>query len=256
MNWDFLDNNCEIWCINLKYRTDRYEHAIQQFKNINILDKVNFYHPEKSNHKITQKGCWDSHKYCMKKALDNNKNILIFEDDVLFDNNIIKQYENIKKFYKKDNWDILRLGYIAFQYDKQIEINLWEGKFIACHAYFISNEYINKCINNKYFDAELYKFPGIDDYYRIESNNDYCIIPQIAWQYNSKSDNKWLSLNFGQDIFENKYLFSFNQKTINIISWYLRYFPNFIKILNPYNIMFFISDYINLVYDNIKNKFI
>ena len=42
LNWDSLNDNCEVWCINFKHRIDRYEHAVNELKKVGLLDKVNF----------------------------------------------------------------------------------------------------------------------------------------------------------------------------------------------------------------------
>ena len=144
LNWDFLDNNCEVWCINLKHRTDRFKNVCNEFKKINLLDKVNFYHPELDKSKLIGVGCWESHVYCMKQALKNNKNLLIFEDDVIFDNIDNNILNNIKNVYENEKWDIFRLGSVLDYYTKRINNYLWEGKFTATHALFINKEYIKK----------------------------------------------------------------------------------------------------------------
>jgi hypothetical protein len=241
--WDYLKDNSDVWCINLINRVDRYNHVKSQFEKIGILNMVKFHQPEKYVGPIRQKGCWDSHRYCLQESLKNNRNALIFEDDVLFDDDWEKMYDAIKESYEKLDWNILRLGGLVYKYDEKKSNHLWSGIFNCTQAYFISLSLIKECLHDNNFSAENYYLSGIDDYYRFECNKDYMLVPQIAWQYNNKSDNEWFqSYNLWQNIMEHKYLYLFNQKTMNKISWYLRYCPNIIKNLNPYVVMSYISD--------------
>jgi glycosyl transferase family 25 len=106
----------KIYYINLKRRKDRNEECIEELKKYNI-------HAERFEavdgdllidnnwkHSMGALGCLNSHLNLIIKAKENNyKNVLILEDDVLFN---INMEENFKKYYKQlpDNWDILYLS--------------------------------------------------------------------------------------------------------------------------------------------------
>lgn len=241
--WSFLED-CDVWCINLITRGDKYEHSREQFEKIGLLDRIQYYRPEKYTGPIAQKGCWDSHKYCLEESAKNGRNALIFEDDVVFDDNWVDQYTLIEAAYTTTDWEILRLGSYVFAYDKEVIKGIWSGELNTTHAYFIRNEFIKLCIKDPVFSAEKYPMRGIDEYYRFECKKNYILVQQIAWQHSFQTDNIWFqSCNVWQLIFEYKPIFVLNQKCMNAISWQLRYFPQWCKILNPYVIMFNANDY-------------
>ena len=242
--WEFLKDTCEVWCINLVTRPDRLENVKKQFKKIGILHLVQFHITEKYQGDVIQKGCWDSHRYCLEKAYNNNKNILIFEDDACFIDKWFESYENIKKYYVENNWDILRLGAVVFKYDKEINDNLWCGDLSASHALFINNRYIKKCLNDPNFFPEKYKTHGVDEYYRFECEKDYIIVPPIAYQDSLTTDNIWYkNYTIWQKIWQHKYLYKYNQYLLNLFSWILRNRNDKIKRLNIYTLLFDLEFY-------------
>lgn len=209
LNWDFLDDSCEIWCINLKYRTDRYNEVVKEFKKINILNKVRFYQPEK-----VQYGCWVSHKYCMDSAYKHNKNLLIFEDDVRFDHISNLVFNNIKNIYNNQKWDLFRLGGLIERITK-IDKDVISGKFVNAHCLFIHKNYLDHCLNDKRFSPLTYKLSThIDQYYKIEDNIDILLNPQIAWQRASDIDNSWDNV-VSYKIFTNPMIYEHTQRFVN-----------------------------------------
>jgi hypothetical protein len=89
--FDFFD---AIYCINLKERTDRWQHAQTVFKDLNIIDRVIRYdavkftkeqYPDVFNapHTRGRAGCTESFLNIIEIAKINSyKNVLIFEDDI------------------------------------------------------------------------------------------------------------------------------------------------------------------------------
>lgn len=248
MDWSFLDDNCEVRCINLVSRNDKFLHSQEEFKRIGLYDRVKYYRPIKYEGPISQKGCWDAHIYVMKDAVTKKRNLLIFEDDVFFDDTWKYSYKNIETAYKCMRWDILRIGAFVFKLSNIIQPDraMRSGDLNATHALFLSYDFMCKCLEDPNFCPEnnLANF-GIDDYYRASAARDYIVHEPIAWQKDFPTDNKWVSgNNWLQNIFQHKYVYIFNQKAMYKISKFLAYFPYFIRSFNPYNILFFLHDYI------------
>ena len=100
-----------VFLINLPRRPDRLEHATKQLNNQNInfeviegIDGSKLWDVNKQLHKGIY-GCSLSHFRCVKQArLRGLKNILIFEDDVVLNNNFTKiineNYDKIPKDYE------------------------------------------------------------------------------------------------------------------------------------------------------------
>lgn len=73
----------EIYCINLKYRTDRWNLAKKEFEKVGILNKVAHYAVEKDEDSYL--GLIKHHLHILKGAKKRGiENVLIFEDDVMF----------------------------------------------------------------------------------------------------------------------------------------------------------------------------
>jgi GR25 family glycosyltransferase involved in LPS biosynthesis len=116
-----------------KYNID-YEFFIVEKPNINILkEKYNLTFKSYNNINMGLLGCFDSHLKLWKQIIDNSlKNVIILEDDVIFNNN-----EEILQHIPKD-YDIFYLG---FEGGKNIPINNYIGyptRPACTHAYAIS----------------------------------------------------------------------------------------------------------------------
>ena len=250
--WNFVKDSTMIWCINLPERSDKRAHVLNEFRKIGILNQVHFYSPEKYEGNVPQKGCWDSHIYCMRAALNEGKHLILFEDDVVFVDNWIEYYDMMRDNYMAYDWDILRLGSFVFQYDYEVRPYVWSGEFNATHAICLHNDYIERCLNDPLFCAEKYPYPGVDEYHRNECLSDYALVPCIAYQQYFSTDNTWhSSFNVWQIAFQNKYLYMYHQYLMNGISWRLRTFP-ILSQLNPYVLAFNVSDYLFNAYGTAK----
>ena len=94
--------------INLEHRTDRLEHALSEFKKMDInAERVNAIRP-----KSGAVGCTMSHIKCLELAKKREyEYVFICEDDITFTNPELLK-ENIQKFVdnKEIQWDILIIG--------------------------------------------------------------------------------------------------------------------------------------------------
>ena len=186
MSYNYFD---KIYCINLKYRKDRYISANKVFNELNIKN-VEFYITDKSP-KGGKYGCFESHINVIKKAYNSGyNNILIFEDDIkpsIFYK--LDLLNNSINFMKKNEWDIFYLGYFTiddtnniFNY-KNLNIkynNVLEYNPCATHAYCLNKKSMLKILNtyNKYIEDIHY-----DKFLSNNNFKNYIIIPMIFEQY-------------------------------------------------------------------------
>lgn len=180
--YNFFD---KIYCINLKYRTDRYNSSLKTFRKLNINNIKYFLankHPKGGRY-----GCFDSHINVIKDAYNNNYNyILIFEDDIkigkYYNNNLINKSINFMK--NNNNWDIFYLGYYPFSYNYKyniIENNIIKSNPFGGHAYCLNKQSIKFILENyhdiigkQHFDIWL----SLSNKFRT-----FCIAPIIFDQY-------------------------------------------------------------------------
>jgi GR25 family glycosyltransferase involved in LPS biosynthesis len=104
---DFFDG---VYCINLDGRTDRWETAQKEFDKLDITDQVVRW--SGTVHEDGNIGCTLSHlsiiKHCKEKGY---KNVLIFEDDVLFlGDDMNKLEKTFHELFELGNWDLFYLG--------------------------------------------------------------------------------------------------------------------------------------------------
>ena len=103
--WSMFD---AIFCINLITRDDKLNSSYELFKKFNI--PVRYYRTYKNNNSI--EGCFNSHadviSYCNKMGY---KTVLVFEDDVTFENLPCKKIQDeITSFMKNRSSIFLNLG--------------------------------------------------------------------------------------------------------------------------------------------------
>jgi hypothetical protein len=241
--WEFLQNTCDVWCISLKEREDRYIASRMQFKKIGLLDQVRYIRPTRDA-RGGSFGCWDSHKECLEKSSKRCMNALIFEDDVAFENNWFDMYKIIKNVYTSGNWDLLRLGCLIRSLSKQVSPSVWLGTFDWTQSYFISYKYMIKCLEDPAFTPS--SSIHIDEYYIRTCDRDVAVYPCIAYQSSTTTDNTWGSVfNICQHFIQNKYMFYFNQRATNFLSWCLQGLPTGYQRLNIYSSLLDLHDYVN-----------
>jgi GR25 family glycosyltransferase involved in LPS biosynthesis len=147
--------------------------------NINLLEQeynLDIKDYEKLNYGVI--GCYDSHLKLWKQIIDNSwNNVLIFEDDIIFNNNV-EVLEHIPSDY-----DIF---YFGFEGGKNLPINDYIGyptKPACTHAYALSNKgskILYKCgkmnIKSKCgqtVDGFLGGFPSAKPYFHYDINREY-----------------------------------------------------------------------------------
>jgi len=193
----------KIYCINLDHRTDRWNESLLEFKKLGIeneVERVSAFHMSPGI-----AGCTWSHLECIKLAKKNNfKNVLILEDDILFNTEIF--FDTLNNTFEQLNsksliYDILYLGANLYGHENQlIDKNL--AKIVAAkagHAYIINStvyDFIISSYENINWSDTFNWYHGnpnrmnIDYWYRNIQlmGNSYGVYPAIADQRPGYSD--------------------------------------------------------------------
>jgi len=125
-------NKFPIYVINLKEDVIRrnYIHVIMEKMNINyqliIVDRiqeVDYKNIKNYTLKRITKGafgCFLSHMWCLKNAIENKyQNFIIFEDDIIFHNSFHYLFEKVIE--ENNNIELLRLGVCDFHFKENIK---------------------------------------------------------------------------------------------------------------------------------------
>jgi len=154
-----------VYCINLKHRTDRKQHSIQEFKKIGIPKVI--YLPFVKDIRGGVYGCFDSHVkiwYDFLTRFPKEKYTFVFEDDfVSKDPEMIKKATTyIEQHY--DDVDLLFLHAYCVKVDDPINTNTFtRGYGFGAHAYVITRRYIESLLregklpepNGRHIDFEM-----------------------------------------------------------------------------------------------------
>jgi glycosyl transferase family 25 len=195
----------KIYCINLERRQDRFRRAKEIFEKLGIT--VKFFKAMDGKQMFSEIrypfaaeiATALSHIAVWKTAQKLNlKNVLIFEDDVVFDENI---NEVLPRYMEAlpENWDMLYFGANHIQMPVFFN-NRWLRivKSYATHCYAlnqkafqplidISEREVNKALKNH---ADLSGSVGIDltiSFMQLRLDC-YCANPKLAWQAVDYSD--------------------------------------------------------------------
>ena len=198
----------EIWCINLDSRTDRWEHAQEEFKKVGIQDRVQRFSAIK--HSDGRIGLIKSNVEIIKGAKQRKlNNIFIFEDD--FEFLIPNPLEVLQKSIdqaKGIDWRLFYLGANTHQKLVKFKPNLILLKAaFATHslAYskFAFNSFLDKYENIK----EIKNFDDILDVFCAKhfQEKSICLMtyPMMTTQMNSFSDIEGAFVNY--DFIEERY---------------------------------------------------
>jgi hypothetical protein len=180
--WEFFDR---IYCISLEERTDRREEAKIQFSRVGLLERVEFAlvrrHPSDC-----EQGIYESHMACIGNGLQAGAgNILIFEDDILFERFSRSALKNCVDFLSGlSEWNVLFLGCLVKSSKKTGNPNVLRVRYRSlAHAYAVSGKFAKVLIEKPWqglaFDAMLSTF----------EKGCYAVYPSMAFQSSSPTDN-------------------------------------------------------------------
>ncbi len=179
----------KIFCINLKRRTDRWEHVTEEIKKMGEeYELVRF--DAIDNKKNPASGTAESFITLIKQAKENNMpNIHIIEDDLVL-------HENSNKIWKEavdnlpDDWDILLGGVYYCRNQKKINDHMVKtGDFCSLHFVMFNAKCYDKVLSYK---VDNLKLTHIDRFLgRLSQKgelNVYIVWPMFAKQMANYSD--------------------------------------------------------------------
>jgi hypothetical protein len=180
--WDFFDR---IYCISLENREDRRQAAAASFSKVGLSGKVEFVlvKPHPSN---IEQGMYESHMTCLRKGLEAGaQNIVVFEDDVIFDRFNAEHFRQCVNFLKDNSrWKVLLLGALIRSSRKTHNPFIQKVRYQSlAHAY---------ALNRPYAETLAYQpWQGIviDTLFRPLSDDLYAVYPMFAFQNDFTSDN-------------------------------------------------------------------
>jgi GR25 family glycosyltransferase involved in LPS biosynthesis len=199
----------KIFYINLDHRVDRKEYMEDQFKKYDIeaerfpaisLTKeqnddlvkrgCNFYDDPRPEYAPRIKSCTISHlTVLLRSKMMNYRNVLIFEDDASFDDNIVLDLADCVNELSNIEWDMFYLGCNPLEYYKDTD-NL--GRVLrttTTHALAINNRFYDNILTNSNF---FKNYPCIDGYYghlgMNKNNKVYMSLKNLVTQKIDYSD--------------------------------------------------------------------
>jgi hypothetical protein len=180
--WDFFDR---IYCISLEERADRRQAAATSFAKVGLTGKVEFVLVKPHPLNIEQ-GMYESHMTCLRKGLEAGaKNIVVFEDDVIFDRFDAQHFNQCVNFLKENpHWKVLLLGALIRSSRKTTNPFIQKARYQSlAHAY---------ALNSSYAATLAYQpWQGIviDTIFRPLDDDLYAVYPMFAFQNDFTSDN-------------------------------------------------------------------
>jgi GR25 family glycosyltransferase involved in LPS biosynthesis len=175
----------DIYVINIKERSDRWNHILKTFGN-----DFNLINVEAIKHQEGWKGCFLSHKKCLNIAKEKGlKNIIVMEDDCnIFCDNFVERLMIIKKYLdNNDDWYIFLGGtfktetYNVLNKIKYENINLLEISYGYCmHFVIYNNKSYDYILDTEIIEPIDHVWPKLF--------NAIISIPFIATQIDNYSD--------------------------------------------------------------------
>jgi GR25 family glycosyltransferase involved in LPS biosynthesis len=147
---NFFDH---IYCINLDERKDRWKSAIEQFKKNNItVERISGIKNKFNINKTisdAEMGIVLTHKLIYLDAIKNNyNNILILEDDCIFRDTFVEDFNKTIKELPND-WDLFYLGGLYWwslpkEYSENISL---ANKILGAHALGVKSTVFETLLN-------------------------------------------------------------------------------------------------------------
>jgi GR25 family glycosyltransferase involved in LPS biosynthesis len=183
-DWSFFD---KVYCISLDTREDRRRDAMAQFAKVGLADKVEFIIVRKHPTNCEQ-GIYESHIRCMESGLVSGaENILIFEDDIVFERFTPGLLREIVRFLRENRaWQVLLLGCMVKKSFTTSSPAIVRIDFRSLtHAYAIPRSFAETMVRHHPTNDVAF-----DDFLRdLDSPQVYAVYPSFAFQSNSLSDN-------------------------------------------------------------------
>jgi glycosyltransferase involved in cell wall biosynthesis len=167
----------KVYCLNLNRRIDRWESMQEKLKSLGIKAKrFEAIDGDEIDAEILSKysinkyavGCIFSHYEIIKDAkLKKYKNILIIEDDVLFSDNFLEEFE--RKMKMLNSWKMIYLGCSQYDWDVDIIDGFYNSKnSLGTFAYAI-----DRSLYDEILDTDNIRDTPIDNILSIIQNKHY-----------------------------------------------------------------------------------
>ena len=183
--WDYFPL---ALCINLRERTERFEEAKQELRKAG-LKNVTFFRTERQADR--DKAIIDSHMSCLQYAVDQGvPHVLIFEDDVLFQENHLEHMTRVVDFLRqRSDWKVFYLGGFIFRRVERLSHNLLRGGVLTTHGYIMKTEFAKEVLAKRPYCSGM----SIDLFYTcLIGNNAWVHVnPLVCIQRPSESDGTW-----------------------------------------------------------------
>ena len=191
--FDFFD---KIYCINLPNDTDRWAHAVIQFEKIGILDRVEKIYATPPHKDINVPSLkfprgemgvsLSQNKVIMNALISGANNVLIFEDDIVFEADTINKLETALAELPED-WDILFFGGNPVEGMSKYSSTLNKTKvFYGAFAYALTRQSMLKIINQFFDKLTIMPYDGLTSNISLEGNG-YVINTPICWPHPGES---------------------------------------------------------------------
>ena len=182
--WDYFD---KIYCISLAERPDRRAEAAAQFARVGLGERVEFVVVQKHPTDCEQ-GIYESHLLCIARGLARGaKQMLIFEDDILFDGFTTAALERCTAFLAAEpGWHMLFLGCMVKSSRRTTSPGVLQIRYRSlAHAYAV-----HRCFAERLVACPWQGVP-YDDFLRdMKDERTFALYPSFAFQSNSPSDNE------------------------------------------------------------------
>ena len=182
--FDFFD---DIYCICISSRKEKKRKAEEQFKQLGISDRVEFFEAILSE--PYWDGCRESHKECIRRAKEKGaRNVLIFEEDVLFLHKDHKALEKCLDDLSKTDWDLFLLCGVVKEVKSHVTENLCLVNAYHTHAHALNRKFFDTVLsfegdNKRYYDdGKRVWSRGSIDIFLAQKTLKYMIKPIMAVQ--------------------------------------------------------------------------
>jgi len=167
-------------------RSDRRQQAVIQFEKVGLAGLAEFVIVQ--NHPVNcEQGIFESHQQCIRQGLQSNaQTIVVFEDDVNFENFDPKKLNDAIQFLKThDHWNVLFFGCLVKGSRKTEYPSVLKIKYrTLAHAYVMNRAFA------QIVAQQAWQGVAFDDLLHAYQENLYAIYPCFAFQSDSPSDNQ------------------------------------------------------------------
>jgi hypothetical protein len=180
--WDFFD---KIYCISVEERRDRRDKVRTEFEKVGLLDRVEFLIVKK-NRDNTELGIFESHLNCLKKGIRANaRNIMIFEDDVIFERFSTENVRRVVDFLSSAaDWNAIFWGCLVSKSKRTASRAVLRIRYRSLSHGYVLNRGLAEIVAGTPWEGVPY-----DTVLRRHSDGFYAVYPTFAFQNSLPSDN-------------------------------------------------------------------